>query len=132
MTTNQGLKLSEDEVSLKAGERGPTLMEDFHFREKVTHFDHERIPERAVHARGSGAHGVFEVYESMKPYTKAKFLQDPNVKTPVFVRFSTVIGSRGSKDTTRDVRGFATKFYTEEGNYDLVGNNIPVFFMQDA
>ena len=132
LTTNQGLKISEDEVSLKAGVRGPTLMEDFHFREKVTHFDHERIPERVVHARGSGAHGVFEVYESMKPYTKAKFLQDPNVKTPVFVRFSTVIGSRGSKETTRDVRGFATKFYTEEGNYDLVANNMAVFFMQDA
>ncbi len=132
LTTNQGLKLSEDEVSLKAGARGPTLMEDFHFREKITHFDHERIPERAVHARGSGAHGFFQVYESMKPYTKAKFLQDPNVKTPVFVRFSTVIGSRGSKDTARDVRGFATKFYTEEGNWDLVGNNMPVFFMQDA
>ena len=96
LTTNQGLKLSEDEVSLKAGVRGPTLMEDFHFREKVTHFDHERIPERVVHARGSGAHGVFEVYESMRPYTKAKFLQDPNVKTPVFVRFSTVIGFRPS------------------------------------
>lgn len=132
MTTNQGLKISEDEFSLKAGELGPTLMEDFHFREKMTHFDHERIPERVVHARGSAAHGVFEVYQSMKPYTKAKFLQDPNVKTPVFVRFSTVVGSRGSKDTPRDVRGFATKFYTEEGNYDLVANNIPVFFIQDA
>lgn len=132
MTTNQGLKISEDEFSLKAGERGPTLMEDFHFREKVTHFDHERIPERVVHARGSGAHGFFEVYESMKPYTRAKFLQDPNVRTPVFVRFSTVIGSRGSKDTARDVRGFATKFYTEEGNYDLVANNFPVFIIQDA
>ncbi len=132
LTTNQGLKMAEDEFSLKAGERGPTLMEDFHFREKVTHFDHERIPERVVHARGAGAHGVFQVYESMRPYTKAKFLQDPSVKTPVFVRFSTVVGSRGSKDTARDVRGFATKFYTEEGNYDLVGNNIPVFFIQDA
>ncbi|MGI6176533.1 MAG: catalase [Christensenellales bacterium] len=132
MTTNQGLRLSEDEVSLKAGVRGPTLMEDFHFREKITHFDHERIPERVVHARGAGAHGVFEVYESMRPYTKAKFLQNPNVKTPVFVRFSTVIGSRGSKDTARDVRGFATKFYTEEGNYDLVANNMAPFFMQDA
>ncbi len=132
MTTNQGLKLSEDEVSLKAGVRGPTLMEDFHFREKITHFDHERIPERVVHARGFGAHGVFEVYESMKTYTKAKFLQDPNVKTPVFVRFSTVIGFRGSKDTARDVRGFATKFYTEEGNYDLLANNMAAFFMQDA
>ncbi|PLR80112.1 catalase HPII [Bacillus canaveralius] len=132
MTTNQGLKISEDEFSLKAGERGPTLMEDFHFREKMTHFDHERIPERIVHARGFAAHGEFEVYESMKEYTKAKFLQDPAVKTPVFVRFSTVAGSRGSAETVRDVRGFATKFYTEEGNYDLVGNNIPVFFIQDA
>ena len=132
MTTNQGLKISEDEFSLKAGSRGPTLMEDFHFREKVMHFDHERIPERVVHARGFGAHGVFEVYESMRPYTKAKFLQDPNVKTPVFVRFSTVIGFRGSKDTARDVRGFATKFYTQEGNYDLVANNMAPFFMQDA
>lgn len=132
LTTNQGVKMSEDEFSLKAGERGPTLMEDFHFREKMTHFDHERIPERIVHARGYAAHGEFQVYESMKEYTKAKFLQDPNVKTPVFVRFSTVQGSRGSIDTARDLRGFATKFYTEEGNYDLVGNNAPVFFIQDA
>ncbi|MCY8033201.1 catalase [Bacillus sonorensis] len=132
MTTNQGVRVSEDEHSLKAGERGPTLMEDFHFREKMTHFDHERIPERVVHARGFGVHGYFQVYEPMTKYTKAKFLQDPSVKTPVFVRFSTVAGSRGSGDTVRDVRGFATKFYTEEGNYDLVGNNIPVFFIQDA
>ncbi|CAN7361319.1 catalase [Peribacillus frigoritolerans] len=132
MTTNQGLRVSEDEHSLKAGTRGPTLMEDFHFREKMTHFDHERIPERIVHARGSGAHGYFQVYEPMTEYTKAKFLQDPSVKTPVFVRYSTVAGSRGSADTVRDVRGFSTKFYTEEGNYDLVGNNIPVFFIQDA
>ncbi|WP_454861989.1 catalase [Peribacillus frigoritolerans] len=132
MTTNQGLRVSEDEHSLKAGARGPTLMEDFHFREKMTHFDHERIPERIVHARGSGAHGYFQVYEPMTEYTKAKFLQDPSVKTPVFVRYSTVAGSRGSADSVRDVRGFSTKFYTEEGNYDLVGNNIPVFFIQDA
>ncbi|MCM3666691.1 catalase [Mesobacillus subterraneus] len=132
LTTNQGLRVSEDEHSLKAGVRGPTLMEDFHFREKMTHFDHERIPERVVHARGYAAHGHFQVYEPMAEYTKAKFLQDPSVKTPVFVRFSTVAGSRGSGDTVRDVRGFATKFYTEEGNYDLVGNNIPVFFIQDA
>lgn len=132
LTTNQGLRVSEDEHSLKAGVRGPTLMEDFHFREKMTHFDHERIPERVVHARGYAAHGYFQVYEPMAEFTKAKFLQDPNVKTPVFVRFSTVAGSRGSGDTVRDVRGFATKFYTEEGNYDLVGNNIPVFFIQDA
>lgn len=132
LTTNQGVKLSEDEESLTAGERGPTLMEDFHFREKMTHFDHERIPERVVHARGFSAHGEFELYESMKPYTKAKFLQNPNVKTPVFTRFSTVVGSRGSKDTPRDVRGFATKFYTEEGNFDLVANNFPIFFIQDG
>ncbi|AOH57346.1 catalase HPII [Peribacillus muralis] len=132
MTTNQGLRISEDEHSLKAGTRGPTLMEDFHFREKMTHFDHERIPERIVHARGSGAHGYFQVYEPMTEFTKAKFLQDPSVKTPVFVRYSTVAGSRGSADSVRDVRGFSTKFYTEEGNYDLVGNNIPVFFIQDA
>jgi catalase len=132
LTTNQGLRVSDDEHSLKAGDRGPTLMEDFHFREKMTHFDHERIPERIVHAMGYGAHGYFQVYEPMKEFTKAKFLQDPSVKTPVFVRFSIVAGSRGSGDTVRDVRGFATKFYTEEGNYDLVGNNIPVFFIQDA
>ncbi|WP_068775715.1 catalase [Paenibacillus sp. FJAT-26967] len=132
MTTNHGLRVSEDEHSLKAGVRGPTLMEDFQFREKMTHFDHERIPERIVHARGFGAHGYFQVYEPMSEFTKAKFLQDPSVKTPVFVRFSTVAGSRGSADTVRDVRGFATKFYTEEGNYDLVGNNMPVFFIQDA
>ncbi|MFD2703473.1 catalase [Paenibacillus shunpengii] len=132
LTTNQGLKVSEDEHSLKAGVRGPTLMEDFHFREKMTHFDHERIPERIVHARGFGAHGYFQVYEPLTSLTRAKFLQDPSVKTPVFVRFSTVAGSRGSADTVRDVRGFSTKFYTEEGNYDLVGNNIPVFFIQDA
>ncbi|NLT13147.1 MAG: catalase [Clostridiales bacterium] len=132
LTTDQGLKLTNTDDSLKAGLRGPTLLEDFHFREKLTHFDHERIPERVVHARGFGVHGYFQVYESMSEYTKARFLQDPTVKTPVFVRFSTVVGSRGSADTVRDVRGFATKFYTEEGNYDLVGNNMPVFFIQDA
>jgi catalase len=132
LTSNQGVRINHTDDSLKAGSRGPTLMEDFHFREKMTHFDHERIPERVVHARGSGAHGYFQVYESMAEYTKAKFLQDPSVKTPVFVRFSTVVGSRGSADTVRDVRGFATKFFTEEGNYDLVGNNMPVFFIQDA
>ncbi|MGP4072145.1 catalase [Piscibacillus sp. B03] len=132
LTTNQGTKVSNTSDSLKAGERGPTIMEDFHFREKMTHFDHERIPERVVHARGFGAHGYFQVYEPLTELTKAKFLQDPNVKTPVFVRFSTVVGSRGSADTVRDVRGFATKFYTEEGNFDLVGNNMPVFFIQDA
>ena len=132
LTTNQGLKMAEDEFSLKAGERGPTLLEDFHFREKMTHFDHERIPERIVHARGYGAHGEFELYEPQGKYTKAKFLNDTSKKTPVFVRFSTVQGSKGSNDTVRDARGFAVKFYTEEGNYDLVGNNIPVFFIQDA
>ena len=132
LTTNQGLRINDDQNTLKAGERGPSLLEDFHFREKMTHFDHERIPERVVHARGAAAHGYFQVYESLAPYTKAKFLQDPTVQTPVFVRFSTVVGSRGSSDLARDVRGFAVKFYTEEGNYDLVGNNIPVFFIQDA
>ncbi|MFN7117412.1 MAG: catalase, partial [Saprospiraceae bacterium] len=132
LSTNTGVRINHTDDSLKAGERGPTLMEDFHFREKMTHFDHERIPERVVHARGSAAHGYFQVYESMKEYTKAKFLQDPSVKTPVFVRFSTVVGFRGSADTVRDVRGFATKFYTEEGNFDLVGNNMPVFFIIDG
>ncbi len=132
LTTDLGIKINDTDNSLHAGSRGPTLLEDFHFREKITHFDHERIPERVVHARGSGAHGYFQVYKSMRQYTKAKFLQDPNKQTPVFVRFSTVAGSRGSSDTVRDVRGFATKFYTEEGIYDLVGNNMPVFFIQDA
>ncbi|WP_018922644.1 catalase [Salsuginibacillus kocurii] len=132
LTTNQGVRVSDTDDSLKAGDRGPTLMEDFHFREKMTHFDHERIPERVVHARGFGAHGYFQVYEPLTELTSAKFLQDPTVKTPVFVRFSTVVGSRGSADTVRDVRGFATKFYTEDGNYDLVANNIPIFFIQDA
>ena len=132
LTTNQGVRINDNQNSLKAGERGPTLLEDFIFREKITHFDHERIPERIVHARGAAAHGYFQVYESMAPYTKAHFLQDSALKTPVFVRFSTVAGFRGSTDLARDVRGFAVKFYTEEGNYDLVGNNIPVFFIQDA
>jgi catalase len=132
LTTNQGVRVSDNQNSLKAGDRGPTLLEDFILREKITHFDHERIPERVVHARGSAAHGYFQVYESMAQYTKAGFLQDPSIKTPVFVRFSTVAGSRGSTDLARDVRGFAVKFYTEEGNYDLVGNNMPVFFIQDA
>src|SRR5260221_518248 len=132
MTTDQGLKINDDNNSLKAGERGATLLEDFILREKITHFDHERIPERIVHARGSAAHGYFQVYESMEKYTKAGFLQDPSVVTPVFVRFSTVAGFRGSSDLARDVRGFAVKFYTDEGVWDLVGNNIPVFFIQDA
>ncbi len=132
LTTNQGVRVNDDNNQLTAGARGPTLMEDFIFREKMTHFDHESIPERVVHARGSAAHGYFQPYESMAKYTKARFLADPSVRTPVFVRFSTVVGSRGSADTVRDVRGFATKFYTEDGVFDLVGNNIPVFFIQDA
>jgi catalase len=132
LTTNHGVNINDNQNSLKAGSRGPTLLEDFIFREKITHFDHERIPERIVHARGSAAHGYFQVYESMRKYTKAGFLQNPDEKTPVFVRFSTVAGSRGSTDLARDVRGFAVKFYTNEGNFDLVGNNMPVFFIQDA
>ncbi|CAF4547391.1 unnamed protein product, partial [Didymodactylos carnosus] len=131
ITTNWGLKINDSD-SLKAGERGPTLLEDLELREKITHFDHERIPERVVHARGSGAHGYFQSYGDWSNLTRAKFLSDPSIKTPVFVRFSTVAGPRGSSDTVRDVRGFATKFYTEEGNFDLVGNNIPIFFIQDA
>ncbi len=132
LTTNQGLLINDNQNSLKAGERGATLLEDFILREKITHFDHERIPERIVHARGSGAHGIFQLYKPIPKYTKAKFLNDTTKPTPVFVRFSTVAGSRGSSDLARDVRGFAVKFYTEEGNYDLVGNNMPVFFIQDA
>ncbi len=132
LTTNQGVVIADNQNSLKAGARGPTLLEDFILREKITHFDHERIPERIVHARGSGAHGYFQVYEPLAELTRAGFLQDPGAKTPVFVRFSTVAGGAGSIDTARDVRGFAVKFYTEEGNFDLVGNNIPVFFIQDA
>lgn len=132
MTTDQGVRINDDQNSLKAGERGPSLLEDFILREKITHFDHERIPERIVHARGSAAHGVFTLYKSQSPLTKAGFLNDTSVETPVFVRFSTVAGSRGSSDLVRDVRGFAVKFYTQEGNFDLVGNNIPVFFIQDA
>ena len=125
LTSNQGLPINDNQNSLKAGLRGPTLLEDHLLREKITHFDHERIPERAVHARGSGAHGYFQVYKSMSAATKAGFLHDPGRRTPVFVRFSTVAGSRGSADAVRDARGFAVKFYTEEGIYDLVGNNIP-------
>ncbi|KAF2012137.1 catalase-domain-containing protein [Aaosphaeria arxii CBS 175.79] len=122
----------EDQESLKAGERGPTLLEDFIFRQKITHFDHERVPERAVHARGAGAHGVFESYGDWSNITGASFLSSPGKSTPVFLRFSTVAGSRGSADTVRDVHGFAVRFYTDEGNYDIVGNNVPVFFIQDA
>ncbi len=132
LTTNQGVGVDNTDDSLKAGKRGPTLMEDFMFREKITHFDHERIPERIVHARGSGAHGFFQAYEDLSHLTKAHFLSSPDLVTPVFVRFSTVAGFRGSADTVRDVRGFAVKFYTQEGNYDIVGNNMPVFFIQDA
>ena len=132
LTTNQGLLISDNQNSLRAGERGPTLLEDHILREKIMHFDHERIPERVVHARGAAAHGVFELYENMSKVTKAGFLNDTNLKTPVFVRFSTVAGSRGSADTARDVRGFSVRFYTQEGNFDLVGNNVPVFFVQDA
>lgn len=132
LTSNQGVPINDDHQSLKAGERGPTLLEDFLLREKITHFDHERIPERVVHARGSGAHGFFELDKSLKKYTRAAFLQEAGNRTPVFVRFSTVAGSRGSSDLARDVRGFAIKFYTSEGNFDLVGNNMPVFFIQDA
>ncbi|MCW3054976.1 MAG: catalase [Chthonomonadales bacterium] len=132
LTTNVGQPISTDQNSLRAGQRGPTLLEDFVLREKLQHFDHERIPERIVHARGAAAHGYFQVYESLADLTKADVLQDPAVQTPVFVRFSTVAGFRGSADTARDVRGFAVKMYTQEGNWDIVGNNIPVFFIQDA
>lgn len=132
LTTNTGVKIGDTDNSLKAGSHGPTIMDDFHFREKMTHFDHERIPERVVHARGSAAHGFFQVYEPLTDITMAKVFADPSKKTPVFVRFSTVVGFRGSADTVRDVRGFATKFYTDDGNWDLVGNNMPVFFIQDG
>ncbi|BBL77041.1 catalase [Methylomagnum ishizawai] len=132
LTTQQGIPVADDQNSLKPGPRGPTLLEDFHFREKIFHFDHERIPERVVHARGFGAHGFFENYDSLADITRADLFQRPGERTPVFVRFSTVVGNKGSADLARDVRGFATKFYTQEGNWDLVGNNIPVFFIQDA
>lgn len=133
LTTQQGVRVDDTDDALSIGSRGPTLLEDFHAREKVTHFDHERIPERVVHARGAGAYGYFEPYDDwLSEHTAAKFLTTPGLRTPVFVRFSTVAGSRGSADTVRDVRGFATKFYTEQGNYDLVGNNFPVFFIQDG
>jgi catalase len=132
ITTNQGVAVADNQNSLKAALRGPTLLEDFILREKITHFDHERIPERVVHARGSGAHGYFECYDSQADVTKADLFSEAGKRTPVFVRFSTVAGERGSADTVRDTRGFATKFYTRAGNWDLVGNNIPVFFIQDA
>ncbi|QPC91587.1 catalase [Mesorhizobium sp. INR15] len=132
MTTAQGGPVADDQNSLKVGARGPTVMEDFHFREKIFHFDHERIPERVVHARGYGAHGYFETYESLAKYTRADIFQRAGEKTPAFVRFSTVAGNKGSADLARDVRGFAVKLYTQEGNWDIVGNNMPVFFIQDA
>ena len=132
LTTQQGVPIADDQNTLRAGERGPALLEDFHFREKMFHFDHERIPERVVHARGYGAHGFFETYESLADITRADLLQRAGERTPAFVRFSTVAGSKGSSDLARDVRGFAVKLYTKEGNWDLVGNNIPVFFIQDA
>jgi catalase len=132
LTTNQGVPVADNQNSLKAGLRGPTLLEDFILREKITHFDHERIPERVVHARGSAAHGYFECYEPLTEVTRASLFAEAGKQTPVFVRFSTVIGERGSTDTARDVRGFAVKFYTDQGNWDLVGNNMPVFFIQDA
>ncbi len=132
LTTNQGVPIADNQSSLKAGLRGPTLLEDFILREKITHFDHERIPERIVHARGSAAHGYFECHRSLVKYTRASLFGEAGKQTPVFVRFSTVLGERGSTDTARDVRGFAVKFYTDEGNWDLVGNNIPIFFIQDA
>ncbi|SDG63722.1 catalase [Sinosporangium album] len=132
LTTDQGIRVDDTDNSLRAGERGPTLMDDFHAREKLTHFDHERIPERVVHARGAGAYGHFKVTDPLTDHTIAQFLTDTSLETPVFVRFSTVAGSRGSSDTVRDVRGFAVKFYTQQGNFDLVGNNFPVFFIQDG
>src|SRR5437867_10181329 len=132
LTTNQGVRVNDDQNSLKASERGATLLEDFILREKITHFDHERIPERIVHARGAAAHGYFECYKPITNVTRASLFAEAGKRTPVFVRFSTVLGERGSADTPRDVRGFAVKFYTDEGNWDLVGNNIPVFFIQDA
>lgn len=132
LTTAQGGPVADDQNSLRVGPRGPLVVDDFHFREKIFHFDHERIPERVVHARGYGAHGFFETYESLAAYTKADLFQRPGERTPAFVRFSTVAGNKGSADLARDVRGFAVKLYTQEGNWDLVGNNIPVFFIQDA
>jgi catalase len=132
LTTQQGIVSPDNQNSLRATPRGPTLLEDFIVREKIMHFDHERIPERVVHARGSAAHGFFELTEPLHDYTTARILTEVGVQTPVFTRFSQVAGNLGSVDTPRDVRGFAVKFYTQEGNWDLVGNNIPVFFIQDA
>ncbi|MEP7208292.1 MAG: catalase, partial [Casimicrobiaceae bacterium] len=132
LTTNQGVAIADNQNSLKSHPRGPTLLEDFVLREKIFHFDHERIPERVVHARGTGVHGYFELTESLAKYTTARILTEVGERTPLFTRISTVAGGAGSIDTPRDVRGFAVKFYTKEGNWDLVGNNIPVFFIQDA
>ena len=132
LTTNQGVPIADNQHSLKIGLRGPTALEDFILREKITHFDHERIPERVVHARGSAAHGYFESYKDLSELTRATVFAEPGKRTPVFTRFSTVAGERGSSDTVRDVRGFAVKFYSDQGNWDLVGNNMPVFFIQDA
>src|ERR1700752_274495 len=132
LTTQQGIAASADQNTLRAGERGPEVLEDFHFREKIFHFDHERIPERVVHARGYGAQGYFELTESLADITGADIFQRGGERTEAFVRFSTVAGSKGSFDLARDVRGFAVKLYTKQGNWDLVGNNIPVFFIQDA
>jgi len=132
LTTQQGTPVSDDQNSLRVGSRGPTTLEDFHLREKIFHFDHERIPERVVHARGFGAHGFFENYQPLSEITSADLFQRAGEKTPAFVRFSTVAGNKGSADLARDVRGFAVKLYTRQGNWDIVGNNIPVFFIQDA
>ena len=132
LSTNQGLPITDNQNSLRASPVGPTLLEDFILREKITHFDHERIPERVVHARGSAARGFFELTESLQKYTTAEILTDVGRETPLFCRFPTVAGGAGSADTPRDVRGFAVKCYTQQGNWDLVGNNIPVFFIQDA
>ena len=132
LTTQQGVPVADDQNSLKIGSRGPAALEDFHLREKIFHFDHERIPERVVHARGFGAHGYFENYESLSNITRADLFQRAGERTPAFVRFSTVAGNKGSADLARDVRGFAVKLYSKEGNWDIVGNNIPVFFIQDA
>jgi catalase len=132
LTSQQGVPIADDQNSLKIGERGPTLLEDFHFREKIFHFDHERIPERVVHARGFGVHGTFRLDESLADYTNAKMLTEVGEQTPMFVRFSTVAGNKGSADLARDFLCFSVKFYTKEGNWDVVANNIPVFFIQDA
>ena len=132
LTTSQGTPVNDNQNSLSVGERGPVLLQDVHLIEKLAHFDRERIPERVVHAKGAGAHGFFKPYRSMEKYTCADFLRHPENETPVFVRFSTVVGSKGSPDTLRDPRGFAVKFYTQQGNYDLVGNDLPVFFIRDA